>query len=133
MKNHFRVLSKIIFHVFVEVFGAILLVFFLSQVMEVSRVLRLVPWIVALSSAASGYGAMVEGKIVGRYKHLFATGAGNGAAVLLYGTLSILLFFSIGERPFPSWDLLIFIAIGSGCGELGGLLAMKRGVSSEKC
>ncbi|MBW2093873.1 MAG: hypothetical protein JRI80_03200 [Deltaproteobacteria bacterium] len=129
MKNRFPLFLKITFHVFVEVFGAVLLISFLCLVMDVNRVLKLIPWIVALSSAASGYCVLDKAKTLGRHKHLLATGAGSGAALLLYGILSVLLFFSTGERPFSSWDLLIFPAIGSGCGELGGLLALKRRMS----
>jgi len=129
MTKQLRLFLKIIFCIFVEVFGAVLLVSFLSMIMEVSRVLKLVPWIVALSSAASGYGTLDKGTFLGKHRHLFAAGAGSTQALLLYGVLSVFLFFSIGERPFTHWDLLIFLGIGSGCGEIGGLLAMKRGIS----
>jgi len=127
MRNRFPLFLKVIFYILVEVLGAVLLVAFLFLFMDVSRVLKLIPWIVALSSAASGYGILDKRNFLGRRKYLFAAGVGSTAALLLYGFLSVFLFFSIGECPFTCWDLLLFLALGSGCGGLGGVLAVKRG------
>lgn len=131
MRNRFPLFLKIIFYVLVEVFGAVLLVAFLFLFIDVNRVLKLIPWIVALSTAASGYGILDKKNFGGRRKYLFAAGVGNAAALLLYGVLSVFLLFSIGECPFTYWDLLIFLALGSGCGGLGGVLAVKRVMPSR--
>jgi len=123
---------KNISYIFVEVFGAVLLVFFLSMVVDTGRVVKLIPWIVALSSAASGYCVLEKGHSLKKHRYLFTAGAGCASALLLYAVLSVFFFFSNGEGPFTSWDILVFLAIGSGCGSLGGVIAAKKDVSPKQ-
>jgi hypothetical protein len=129
MRNRLRLFLKIVSYILVEVFGAVLLVSFLSMLTDVLTVLKFVLPIVALSSAASGFCTLDRnsGPII--HKHLSAIGTGIGAALLLYGILDVFLFFLSGEYLFGFRDLLVFLGIGAGFAELGGLLALKRGRS----
>ncbi len=126
MRNRLRLFLKIVSYILVEAFGAVLLVSFLSMLTDVITVLKFVLPIVALSSAASGFCTLDKSVDLIIHRHLSAIGTGIGTGLLLYGILGVFLFFLSGENLFGFRDFLVFLGIGAGCAELGGLLALKR-------
>jgi len=126
MTNQRRVFGKILYYVLVEVFGTVLLVFFLLMFMDVYEVLKFIPWIVALSSAATGFCVLEKTPWKLKYKHLSAVGAGIAAVLTMYGVLNVAFLFLSGEFQLNGWDFLIFLVIGPGCSELGAFLAIKH-------
>lgn len=131
MTNYLRVLGKILYYILVEVFGTVLLVFFLSLLMDLHMILTFIPWIIALSSAAAGFCVRERGLAPLKRQHLVAVGTGIAAVLLIYGVLNVIFFFFSGEYQLSGWNFLTFLVIGSGCSELGALLA-GRHARSEK-
>lgn len=126
MMNHYRVLGKMFYYVLVEVFGVVLLVFFLLILMNVYELLKFIPWAVGLSSAATGFCVLEKTDTNIRHKHAYGVGSGISVAFITFLVLSTLFLFLSGAAQLDKWNLLIFLVIGACCGELGAVLAIRH-------
>ena len=125
IKEKAPLLGKFTYCILTGVFGAAVLVMFLTVFMDLYRVVSFTPWIIAFNSAITGYSLIDKTRDILKYKHLSSICAGILNVVITYFILSIISFYLFGENLFTKWDFALFLIIGIVCSELGALLAIK--------
>ena len=125
LKEKAPLLGKSTYCILIGVFGAVVLVMFLTVFMDLYRVVSFIPWIIAFNTAITGYSLIDKTRNVLKYKHLSSICAGILNVIITYFLLSIISFYLFGENLFTKWDLALFLVIGIVCSELGALLAIK--------
>ena len=118
-------LGKIAYSIFVGVFGTIILVLFLATFLHTFKVVKFIPWIIALNTIITGYSLLDKTRDQLKYKQLFSISAGILNVIFTYVILSIISVNFLGEYLLSSWDLIVFLIIGFICSELGALLAIR--------
>ncbi|MEA3429125.1 MAG: hypothetical protein U9Q84_07960 [Thermodesulfobacteriota bacterium] len=125
LKEKAPLLGKVAYSIFAGVFGAAVIVMFLTVFMELYRVESFVPWIIAFNTAVTGYSLIDKTRDTLKYKQISSICAGILTVVITYLLLSLLSFHLFSETIFSKWDIPLFIIIGIICSELGALLAIK--------
>ena len=125
IKNNFSLPGKIAYSVLSGVFGAILIILFLSTFLHIFSILKFIPWIIALNTAITGYSLLDKTRNLLKYKQISAIVAGILNVLITYSILILLSVYLLGENLFGSRDLIVFLIIGIVCSELGAILAIK--------
>jgi len=118
-------LGKIAYSIFVGVFGTIILVLFLATFLHTFKVVKFIPWIIALNTIITGYSLLDKTRDQLKYKQLSSISAGIVNVIFTYVILSIMSVHLLGEYLLSRWDLIVFLIIGFICSELGALLAIR--------
>ena len=118
-------MSIAVYAVLAGVLGTLLLVLFLGSLIPLPVSKDYVGWIVGFNTTLSGY-ALLD-KANGRISYQRAGGAAAGLlnALISFGALYGLSLHFRGESLFSLRDFLLFLAIGTACGGMGGVLAVK--------
>jgi len=125
IKDSLSLPGKIAYSILSGVFGAILIVMFLSTFLNIFSVLKLIPWIIALNTAMTGYSLLDKTRGLLKYKHISAMISGILNVLITYFILILISVNIVGENLFSSRDLIVFLIIGTVCSELGAILAVK--------
>jgi hypothetical protein len=125
LKEKAPLLGKFTYCILTGVFGAAVLVMFMTVFMDLYRAVSFIPWIIAFNTAITGYSLIDKTGSALKYKHLSSISAGILNVIITYFLLSIISFYLFGENLFTKWDLALFLVIGIVCSELGALLAIK--------
>ena len=105
--------------------GVVVLVFFLTLVVQPNTISKLLPFIVAFNTALAGY--MVLDITRDRIKHRRTASIVSGSAALLLAALAVnLIFIQVSGYALISFEELPFLLLVSILsGGLGGMLAIK--------
>jgi hypothetical protein len=122
-KSH--LLGKATYSILAGVIGTVLIVLFLTTFLHSHETVKFIPWIIAFNTAVTGYSLLNKTRHHFKYKQIASIGAGTLNVIITYGILTLLFFYSEGEYPFNSLDLIIYLIIGIVCSELGAILAIK--------
>ena len=125
LKNNYLVLSKVAYSILIGVVGTVLLVFFLTFLIESVQVLKFIPWIIAFNSAIAGYSLMDKTRDRLKRKEIFSICAGVLTVTISFIVLNLIFMLSHGEYLLTRIDLLLFLILGVACSELGAVLAIK--------
>ena len=125
IKKKFSLPGKIAYSVLAGVFGAILIVLFLSTFLHIFSVLKFIPWVIALNTAITGYSLLDKTRDLLKYKQISAIISGILNVLITYSILILISVNLLGENLFGSRDLMVFLIIGIVCSELGAILAVK--------
>ena len=123
--SHLHLLGKVAYSIFAGVFGTILIFLFLNTFLHVFEAVRFIPWIMAFTTAMTGYSLIDKTKNLLRHKHISSLSAGILNVFITYVILTLLFVYFVGESLFNTRDLILFLIIGIVCSELGALLAIK--------
>lgn len=118
-------LGKVVYSILMGVFGTVLLVLFLSFLIETVQVLKFIPWIIAFNSAMTGYSLLDKTRDQLKRKEISSICAGVVNVTLSFVILNLIFTFSWGEFLLTRWDFLLFLILGGACSELGTVLAIK--------
>jgi len=124
-KVFFGLLGKVAYSIFVGVFGTVLLVLFLFSFLDIYVVVKILPWIIGLNTAITGYSLLDKTRDQFKYKQIYSIGAGILNVLITYLILSLGSYYMLEEYLFGRWCLTLFLVIGIVCSELGALLAIK--------
>ena len=105
--------------------GTILISLFLNTFLHVFEAVRFIPWIMAFTTAITGYSLLDKTRDQLKHKHISSISAGIINVIITYVVLTFLFVYMEGEFLFGLWDLIIFLIVGIVCSELGALLAIK--------
>lgn len=124
-KNSFSLLGKIAYSILAGVLGTILIVLFLSTFLHIFSVLKIIPWVIALNTAITGYALLDNTGDLLKYKKISAMAAGILNVFITYAILILISVNILGENLFDSRDLMVFLIIGIVCSGLGAILAVQ--------
>lgn len=124
-RNSSYLLGKFVYSILVGVFGALLLVLFLSTLMDVFLAVKFVPWIIAFNTTITGYSLLDKTRDRLKHKQTSSVGAGILNVIITYIVLTLIFDYLLGEYLFSGWGLVFFLIIGIGCSKLGAMLAIK--------
>jgi len=125
-------LGKFSYCILTGVLGTLVLAMFISVFMELYRVVRLMPWIIAFNAAITGYSLMDKTGDALQHKHMASIAAGIVNVMITGMLLTILSYYFFYENIFTTWNFSLFLLIGAVCSELGALLAIKYFKLSDK-
>jgi hypothetical protein len=123
--SFFYLWSKFAYSIFAGVMGTILISLFLNTFLHVFEAVRFIPWIMAFTTAITGYSLLDKTRDQLKHKHISSIGAGIINVIITYVVLTFLFVYMEGGFLFGLWDLIIFLIVGIVCSELGALLAIK--------
>ena len=123
--SFFYLWGKFTYSIFAGVMGTILISLFLNTFLHVFEAVRFIPWIMAFTTAITGYSLLDKTRDQLKHKHISSISAGIINVIITYVVLTFLFVYMEGEFLFGLWDLIIFLIVGIVCSELGALLAIK--------
>lgn len=124
-KNNFSLPGKIAYSVLSGVFGAILIIMFLSTFLHIFSVLKFIPWVIALNTAITGYSLLDKTRNQLKHKQLSSISAGILNVIITYLILGLISVCLFDENLIGYRNLLLYLIIGIVCSELGAILAIK--------
>jgi hypothetical protein len=125
LMNSHDLLLKFICAIVIGVFGAVLLVMFISGLMTIGTIERLLPYIIGFNAALTGYNLISKIKEHLKYKRTWSVISGIimvGAAVLI---LNIIFYYFTDGYIVDMVAFLFLVLIGGVFGWLGSILAIK--------
>jgi len=125
LMNSHDLLLKFIYAIVIGVFGAVLLVMFISGLMTIGTIERLLPYIIGFNAALTGYNLISKIKEHLKYKRTWSVISGIimvGAAVLI---LNIIFYYFTDGYIVDMVAFLFLVLIGGVFGWLGSILAIK--------
>ncbi len=125
VRNRLHLSGKFAYSIFAGVFGTILITLFLTTFLYHDEIVRIIPWLIGLNTAITGYSLLDKTRNLLKHKQAFCISAGVVNVIITYGILTLLFFYSEGEYPFNSLDFMLYLIIGIVCSELGAILAIK--------
>lgn len=125
LKERGDLVSKFAYSIFSGVIGSILLVAFLTLFIDIFRIVKFIPWIIAFNTAMTGYSLLDKTRDTLQHKHYSSICAGTVNVLITCGILILMSIYFLGENIFPIWDFMFFLIIGIACSLLGALLAIK--------
>jgi len=123
--NSHDLLLKFIYAIVIGVFGAVLLVMFISGLMTIGTIERLLPYIIGFNAALTGYNLISKIKEHLKYKRTWSVISGIimvGAAVLI---LNIIFYYFTDGYIVDMVAFLFLVLIGGVFSWLGSILAIK--------
>lgn len=124
-KSDGNLIGKAAFAVFSGVCGTLLLVVFCAMFVDVYRVLKFLPWMIAFNTAMTGFSLIEKSKDLIVRKHLAAVSAGLVNVVIVAGILTLFSIYATGENLFSVPKYFLLFVLGAGCSEVGAWLAIK--------
>lgn len=124
-KGKTEIVGKFAYSILVGVFGTILLVLFLSTLMNMLDVVKFIPWVMGFNTATTGYCLVEKTRDQLRYRQVSSIVAGILNVLLTCIILHLVSFHLLGGYFFDTRDFIIFLIIGIICSEFGALLAIK--------
>ena len=125
IKGKTHVLGKFAYAVLVGVFGTIILVLFLSTLINTFDAAKFIPWIMGFNTATTGFSLLEKTRDRLKYKQVSSIVAGILNVLLTCVILSLIFFYLLGGYLFDAKDIVIFFIVGIVCSEFGALLAIK--------
>ena len=117
--------SKFAYAILAGVIGTTLIFLFLNTFLHVFEAVRFIPWIIAFNAAITGYSLLDKTRDQLKHKHISSMSAGILNVIITSAVFTSLFIYLIGEFLFSPWDIVLFLAIGIVCSELGAILAIK--------
>lgn len=122
--NH-DLLLKFIYAIFIGVFGAVLLVMFFAGLMTMGTIERLLPYIIGLNAALTGYNLISKIKEDLKYKRSWSVISGIIVVSAVVLILNIVFYYFTDGYIVDVVAFLFLVVIGGVFGWLGSILAIK--------
>lgn len=125
LMNSHDLLLKFIYAIVIGVFGAVLLVMFISGLMTIGTIERLLPYIIGFNAALTGYNLISKIKEHLKYKRIWGVISGIIMVSAVVLILNIAFYHFINGYIVDIIGFLILVLIGGVFGWLGSILAIK--------
>lgn len=124
-QTRLSILKKISYGVFTSVFGSVILVLFLSTIIDMQFVKKSLWLVLCFNSAVTGFSVIEKTQ---NLRHQFITSGISGILTIALSCLSLnIITFSLsGKLIVGAPEFFIFTAIGYISAAIGALLAMKH-------
>lgn len=117
--------AKVAYAVISGVCGTLVLIIFFLLFIDVFRLLKFVPWMIAFNTAMTGYSLIDKNRGRITRKHLAAVCAGLVNVAITCGLLRSLSIYFLGENLLGLEMFFFLLLMGAVCSDLGALLAAK--------
>jgi cytochrome bd-type quinol oxidase subunit 2 len=105
--------------------GTILLVGFLSTLLHLFTVVKLIPYLVGLNGLIIGFYLLEKTKDELRHKHVALLVISMIFVSVIFVVLNIFFLYEVGEYVLTIRNLIFYLIIAIFCTEFGALLAIK--------
>jgi hypothetical protein len=123
--NHYNLLLKFIYAIFIGLFGSILLAMSFTTLMTIATIKKLLPFIIGFNAALTGYNLMTRIKESLKYKRLWSLISGITMVVGVTLILNISFYYYTGRYIVFMKDFLLLTLTGAIFSWLGSILAIK--------